>query len=118
MTLTRSALIAGIAGLALLLAGCASTNESPVGTWGEEDGPTLTLAEDGTLSGSDGCNRLTGGWTQSEGQIDFGEVASTMMACEDIDTWLNGLATGTIKGSTLHILNASGTEIGTLERDQ
>ena len=116
MTLTRSSLIAGIAGLALLLAGCASTNESPVGTWGEKDGPTLTLAEDGTLHGSDGCNRMTGGWTQSESQID--EVASTMMACEDIDTWLNGLSTGTITGSTLQILDASGTEIGTLERDQ
>jgi len=39
------------------------------------------------------------------------------MACEGVDTWLNGLATGTVEGDTLHVLNAADDEIGTLERN-
>lgn len=38
------------------------------------------------------------------------------MMCEDVDTWLSELATGTIEGETLTMLDRAGTEIGTLER--
>ena len=37
--------------------------------------------EDNRLAGSDGCNRLIGGYRTDGGTIDFGQVATTMMAC-------------------------------------
>lgn len=46
----------------------------------------------------------------------FINVASTMMFCEDVDTWLSGLDTGVLDGGTLHIHDAGGTEIGSLSR--
>jgi len=110
------------------LAGCApasptgtgdtDASTSAVGTWGADaqGEPSLTLSEDGKLSGTDGCNRLTGSWTQDGATVDFGEVASTMMFCEGVDTWLVDLDTATVDGSTLRILDAEGTEIGTLDR--
>lgn len=112
--------IAAAASLALALTGCTSgaggDDESPVGTWVNGDAQ-LELAEDGALSGTDGCNQLSGQWTQDGDVIDFGTVASTMMACEDVDTWLNGLQTATQDGDVLHILDTEGVEIGTLERN-
>jgi len=108
--------------LAFALVGCApatpSGNSGAAGTWGTdaEGEPQLVLGEDGSLSGTDGCNRLSGSWTQDGATVDFGQVASTMMFCEGVDTWLVDLATGTVEGSTLHVLDADGVEIGTLTR--
>lgn len=108
--------------LAFALTGCApaspSGSTSAAGTWGvdAQGEPQLVLAEDGSLSGTDGCNRLTGSWSQEGTTVDFGQVASTMMFCEGVDTWLIDLSTGTVEGSTLHILDIDGVEIGTLAR--
>lgn len=91
----------------------------PVGTWGDRSAasePALKLASDGSLAGTDGCNRLTGSWSAEGETIMFNNVAATEMICEDVDTWLSGLATGTIDGETLTVLDREGTEIGTLER--
>lgn len=95
----------------------------PVGTWGDASAssePSLVLADDGKLTGTDGCNRLMGSWSTDESDagdaVSFVDVASTRKMCEDVDTWLSKLATGTIAGETLTILDADGAEIGTLER--
>lgn len=118
---TRPAAVSLIAaGAALvLLSGCAGEPASAEGTWGAEgDGkPQLVLEAGGELSGTDGCNRLMGAWTQADATtIDFGEVASTMMACEGVDTWLVELSTAKLDGDVLRILDSSGAEIGTLAR--
>lgn len=42
---------------------------------------TLNFGEDGTVSGTDGCNRFTTGYTASRSTISFEPAASTMMAC-------------------------------------
>lgn len=108
--------------LAFTLAGCAPATTSgstgAAGTWGTDapGEPQLVLAEDGSLSGTDGCNRLTGSWSEEGTTVDFGQVASTMMFCEGVDTWLVDLATGTVEGSTLRVLDIDGVEIGTLSR--
>ena len=106
-------------------AGNAGTGDSgsadPVGTWGDTattGEPSLVLASDGKLSGTDGCNQLSGAWTDDDGTITFDNVASTMMACEDVDTWLSELSTGTVSGDTLTVMNSGGKEIGTLERSE
>ncbi|NUU17963.1 META domain-containing protein [Cellulomonas humilata] len=110
-----------------LLAGCASSAgsgsglsaEDVTGEWveaGSEPRVYLELADDGALSGSDGCNQLTGAWEIDGSEVDFGDLGSTMMACEDVDTWLSGAGSATVSGDELTVLDADGTEIGTLER--
>lgn len=117
----RNILVAGVASAALAsvlaLSGCTAA-PPPAGTWGSSGAgePQLVLDANGSLTGTDGCNRLMGSWSVKGGTITFGQVASTMMACDGVDTWLVHLATARIDGSTMHVKNATGAEIGTLER--
>lgn len=41
----------------------------------------LTFADDGTISGTGGCNRVLGSYTAGDGTISFGTLASTQMFC-------------------------------------
>lgn len=111
-------LCVGLVGCAAM-AGSGSDTPSPVGSWGSQaDGqPNLEFADDGTVYGTDGCNRLTGSWAQDGTTVKMPALASTMMYCEDVDEWLKGAASATISGTTMTIDNAEGARIGTLERD-
>nr|WP_235483470.1 META domain-containing protein [Leifsonia sp. Leaf325] len=118
-SVARGTVLGAVVLLALTISGCTSSPASAVGTWGDsaaENTPYLSLGEGGELSGSDGCNRLAGSWTQDGSTVDFGQAASTRMACEGVDTWLSGIATGAIDGDSLTILDADGTKIGALKR--
>jgi heat shock protein HslJ len=42
---------------------------------------TLTLSQDGRLSGSDGCNRYMSGYTLENDALMIGPIATTRMAC-------------------------------------
>jgi heat shock protein HslJ len=115
---TLTVLVAG------LLAGCASpaANQSRfVGTWGSPDAsgtPSLVLSADGSLSGTDGCNRLTGSWQDANGVITFPNMASTMMFCVDVDTWLSRAKSAILKGdNTLEFSDTSSIQIGSLDRN-
>jgi len=115
----RAALALGAA--TLLLAGCAPSAEGIAGTWGSDAAgePLLALGDNGTLSGTDGCNRLTGSWALTgDGTLEFGDIAMTEMACENVDTWLSGLATGEVAGGKLHIFDGTGKEIGSLAHER
>lgn len=115
--------------MAFSLTGCAggggesgsagSDTVDPIGTWGSTaaQAPNLTFTEDGNVSGTDGCNRLTGSWTAEGDTVDLGTMASTLMACADVDTWLSGARTATVDGDTLVVRDEGGSEIGTLDRD-
>jgi len=46
--------------------------------------PTMTFAEDGTVSGSDGCNRYTGPFRTDGDRISIGRLASTLIGCEPL----------------------------------
>ena len=120
-------LAAGAVLALLLLAGCAGEegesqggSVDPLGTWGDTSdttAPSLDLADDGNFSGTDGCNQLNGSWTVDEADhVQFEDVSSTMMACEDVDTWLADLTEATVADDTMTVLGQDGTEIGTLER--
>lgn len=131
-----SALVIGI--LAMVVTGCASgpsadepTTTTPaaeaadaigiVGVWGDPDAertPSIVFAEDGSLSGTDGCNRLVGSWTADGDTVEFGPLASTRMACEGVDTWLSGGVSGTWTHTSLVIRDGDGAQIGTLERSE
>ena len=48
------------------------------------EGSNITIAfEDGQVSGSSGCNRYSGEYKVSGKKIEFGMLASTLMACVD-----------------------------------
>lgn len=128
-----AAAVAAAASAALLLAGCAgssgtdgtptpTTTSKPAdvsGTWGDaaqESAPVLELSQNGTLTGTDGCNRLTGSWKLDGDTIVFGELASTKMACMGVDTWLSAARTAIVAGSTMTVRGEDGAEIGTLTR--
>ena len=125
-------LVAGGAAM-LLLAGCAGSPGAPsddtapadptavAGTWGDPDEPgtpSLVLAEDGTLTGTDGCNRLTGTWELDDGTIDFGDLAATRMFCEGVDDWLSRADEATVSGTTMTVYGDGHRKIGTLERSE
>lgn len=42
---------------------------------------TLTFGPEGKTSGSGGCNRYFGSWTQAGSKLTLGKMGSTMMAC-------------------------------------
>ena len=76
----------------------------------------LTFADDGTLSGTGGCNRLLGSYTAGDGEISFGTIATTQMACMSpeglmeqeaaIVAALESAATYSIEGDTLDMRTA------------
>jgi len=69
----------------------ASPAETPAGRWLAEDirgggvidglQTVLEIADDGTVTGSGGCNRMAGKATLSGNRITFGNAAATLMAC-------------------------------------
>jgi heat shock protein HslJ len=108
----------------LALSACsAQESRSIVGSWQLiEFGPTgstmpavedseagLTFNEDGSVSGSTGCNGAGSEYTVEGDQIEFAPFVSTLMACEDpimeqestFHQVLNGTATYEIDGDTL-----------------
>jgi len=123
----RSRVAASIALLALTggaLVACAdaSPESAPVadvaGLWGMQDTEgiaSLELAEDGTATGTDGCNRMVGTWEQDGTQVAFGEWATTRMACQSVDTWLSLAVKATVEGENLIFADENGIEIGTLQ---
>ncbi|WP_260406566.1 META domain-containing protein [Microbacterium sp. G2-8] len=133
MTRTRQAMtLAAVAASALLLAGCASAN-SAGGTDGEavdadalvgatyassEEGePQLTFADDGTYTGTDGCNGLQGEYEITDDEIVLDPGISTLKACEGVDTWLRDAKTLQVDGDAMVVFDSSDAEIGTLALD-
>jgi heat shock protein HslJ len=139
----RLLLTPGVVAAALLLGGCASsggsgtddnddapepsetakalTTSTLVGTWGSTDErePNLVFADDGELTGTDGCNRLVGSWSLDGDTVVFSDIASTLMACEGVDTWLSGAASASLVAGDddeLRVFDDTDSEIGTLER--
>ena len=111
----------------IILAACASESTSLTGKWDLVSyGPTesltaalpdsdasLTFAEDGTVSGSGGCNSLGGNYTVDGNAISFSDLTMTLMACDGalmeqegaVTQVLSGTAQFEIKDGTLTIMN-------------
>lgn len=118
-------LILSIAITACSARGADASSDSLIGTWkltahGSASASTpavegvdagLTFNEDGTVSGTSGCNGLGGDYTVQGDQITFGEFVSTLMACdepimqqeESTHKVMTGTATYQIEGDTLTI---------------
>jgi heat shock protein HslJ len=80
----------------------------------------------GSLSGTAGCNRMTGSYTAeaaaSEGSVSFSDIGTTKMSCEpevmeqerQIIAALGAAASYTIEGSTMSLTDADGSLLLTL----
>ncbi|WP_342319311.1 META domain-containing protein [Corynebacterium mayonis] len=86
-------------------------------TWGSEPGtdgkPSITFGRNGHLSGSDGCNLLTGRWKENARTVAL-DMATTLKYCEGIDTWLSTAATAKLSNSELVFFDTDGKEVGKL----
>jgi para-nitrobenzyl esterase len=90
----------------------------------EPHDPHLVFGAGGRLSGSDGCNRVTGSYTTSGGNgVSFGRVGSTQMACEGADdavrkfhAALKGTSHFSIVEGKLQLLGATGDPLAVLAR--
>jgi len=81
---------------------------------------TALFEEDGTLSGSAGCNSYTATWEAEDGTIDIGPAAATLMACADTEVdqqetrylaLLDEADTYRVDAATLEMFDAEGTRI-------
>lgn len=112
-------MLSGLVLAAAFLGGCSSASNYPAeGSWGsnEDAQPQLTLEADGKLHGTDGCNRMVGSWEYKGGEIVLGDIATTLMACEGVDTWLSAADSLKVEGDTLRVFDTGREEIGTLPR--
>ncbi|RLP77483.1 META domain-containing protein [Mycetocola tolaasinivorans] len=78
--------------------------------------PALNLEAGGKLSGNDGCNALIGTWTIEGDTLSFDPLASTRMACENVDTWLSLAKTATVTPAELVVQDSAGKILGRLAR--
>ncbi|GAA1497800.1 META domain-containing protein [Paeniglutamicibacter kerguelensis] len=105
------------------LAGCATTQgqdgSSVVGQWGgvPANSPVLVFSGEGSFTGNDGCNTLTGSWKQADDAITLENMAATLMACAGVDTWLSHASTVKVDGTKLMVFDAQGKEIGVLAQE-
>lgn len=89
----------------------------PVGRWEASDDDTLylELASDGSVRGNDGCNDLSGRWTQdAEGVIDLDTMVTTTEVCPEVDTWLRHGRSAVIIEDYLYVNGEAGSAIGGL----
>ena len=114
--------------LSLLVTACASGKSATLaGTWkltayGPKDSPSpavpdaeamISFGNDGTVGGNGGCNSLGGTYEVDGKEIEFSEITSTLMACDDarmaqegtVTQVLSGTAEYAIDGNTLTLTN-------------
>jgi heat shock protein HslJ len=80
---------------------------------------TMTLADDGTVSGWAGCNTYSGAYTLDGDVLTFGPLATTKMACADdvmaqeaaFLSAMTEVAGSAIEGTQLTLVDGSGTSL-------
>ncbi len=107
-------------GLLLTLSACSGGDPAAsfVGSWGSQEPgqPNLTITEKLEISGTDGCNHLSGTGSINGETLRFGNMVSTEMACPDIMTWLGGAYGATVSGGVMTITDLDDVTIGTLDQ--
>ena len=108
---------------ALLLTACAaksSASSALQGTWKltqygssdvmmpavEDADASLAFADDGTVSGSGGCNSLGGTYEVKGSEITFGAITSTLMACDDARNAQESFVTQVLTGTAQYEVDA------------
>ncbi len=90
---------------------------------GQREPHLILRPEDHRLGGSGGCNRLAGSYRLDGDRLEFGELATTKMACAEgmateaaLLAALNAVRSWRIVGEHLELLGADGTPLARLER--
>lgn len=120
MNRTRPAGAAFLLAAVLLLTACSPQGGTDVaGKWGSTapGQPNLIVNSDGSYSGSDGCNTMTGKGTISGNTLELGTAAMTQKVCSDVDTWMSTAEKGTVDGDVMTMYDSSGKAIGRLDRN-
>jgi heat shock protein HslJ len=85
--------------------------------------PHLVFGANGRLSGTDGCNRVTGSYIVKDNGIAFGEIAATQMACPNTEeiasrfrAALKGTSHWSIVKDRLEFYGATGKPLAVFER--
>jgi copper homeostasis protein (lipoprotein) len=96
--------------------------EAPVEVAANQREPYLTFARDQLVSGSGGCNRVTGSFEVDGEKLQVGRLAATRMACpagmEEEQRFLQSLGKVEryrIRGSHLELLDAAGAPVARFE---
>ena len=97
--------------------------EAPVEVSAGQTAPQLVFANDALqVSGSGGCNRITGGFTLEGDRLHLGPLAGTMMACvkgmeqeQRFLQALNHVERYRISGQQLELLDGAGTVLARFE---
>lgn len=97
--------------------------DAPVNAASPKQEPHLIFnSETRRVSGSGGCNRLTGGYELDGNKLKLGQMAGTMMACmQGMDTEkaflnaLKGVAAWKIEGQNLALLDTDGKTVAAFE---
>jgi len=119
----QSSLGAGNASLENTYWKLASLGDTAVASASQQQEPHLVFnSENHHVSGSGGCNRLTGSYEINGDQLSLGEMASTMMAClKGMDTEqaflkaLSQVKTWKITGQHLELFDIDGKLVARLE---
>lgn len=120
-TLRGTAAAALLGAAALVLTACSGSTSVGDTSWGTIDAqgePAMTFTADGKAFGTDGCNIINGSWTEEKGKVTFGPLASTMMFCEGVDTWLSGASTAVVEGDKITFNDEDGKKIGSLKKTE
>jgi heat shock protein HslJ len=91
-------------------------HDQPAQRFDSQREPQIVLSVDNRVTGSDGCNRITGSYRRSNSDISLSQLASTQMACMfgmaqagRFTAALGNVARYRITGRHLELLDASGT---------
>lgn len=96
-----------------------STAVDPTGRWTspEAGDPFLEFSDDGTVEGSDGCNRIQTTWEVDGDKVLITSFTTTQKACAGVDPWLSEATSATIEGNVMKVADSSGSVIGGLEKE-
>ena len=90
------------------------------GSWGSsttQGQAYLDLDDDGSATGSDGCNTVTGTWSNTSEGVSFAPWATTRMYCPEVDPWLATSVAALVQdGDTMIFLDQYNVQVGTLQR--
>ncbi|MEV4512243.1 META domain-containing protein [Dactylosporangium sp. NPDC049525] len=67
----------------------------------------LTFTADGKVTGSGGCNALSGGYTMDGATLTFTDVGSTRMACPDERATVEAAVLGVLRGTATYAIDAN-----------
>jgi putative lipoprotein len=89
---------------------------------GQREPHFILQPEQKRVTGSGGCNRMTGGYALAADKLSFSQMAATRMACPDgmdveqaFHTALGKVASWRIDGETLELFDAGGASVAEFE---